>query len=135
MYSKSTTTPYILPSDDPENVHWAPKLAGFVCSRQALESAHPFVYVEDDGADAMIAWDKSMEAPLPIDPEIFNRPYNIKVPKSIKEGFRAALEAWAVRIQKDIDALGGCQHTFAQYMGFSETYEFCTKCDEKRRGR
>lgn len=34
---------------------------------------------------------------------------------------------------EDIDFGGGCQHDFKLYVGFTETYNYCIKCNFKEK--
>ena len=43
------------------------------------------------------------------------------------------LKQWADSLFKEYDAIAsGCQHETQTYIGFSEQYEFCIKCDAKK---
>jgi hypothetical protein len=43
------------------------------------------------------------------------------------------LKLWADSYQPNMDAdLTGCHHDSKVYIGFSEEYEYCTKCDSKK---
>lgn len=45
------------------------------------------------------------------------------------------LNKWAIAFkensQRDNDSYG-CQHEVKEYIGFSEQYEYCSKCDAKK---
>jgi len=42
------------------------------------------------------------------------------------------LNSWWGDQYYDKDGKPFCVHTWKKYEGFTERYEFCTKCDEKR---
>ena len=48
-----------------------------------------------------------------------------KIPQSI--------EFVPISITVDCDLSLACEHAWKQYFGFNDSYDYCSKCDEKRR--
>lgn len=41
------------------------------------------------------------------------------------------LQRWAKQLYANVDPQEGCVHEPKEYIGFTEKYEFCLKCDAK----
>jgi len=46
--------------------------------------------------------------------------------------FVAGLENTKIRIYYEIKNQYGCRHEYKLYLGFTERYEYCAKCDHKK---
>ena len=48
------------------------------------------------------------------------------------------LSAWRKSLEAELDGVliedGQCRHEFQEYIGFSESYHYCIKCDTKQSG-
>lgn len=71
------------------------------------------------------------------DARITNTNNNVLI-EGIKEGCKESSSGITYLVLDDIDPqedslINQCIHTWKQYQGFSETYEYCTECDEKRK--
>ena len=78
-------------------------------------------------------------------PLMYGRTYQTAVPNPstpspsqgrIIQGFTSIANRIGIEqpqtVSREAFPSGGCQHNFVPYVGFSESYEYCTKCDQKR---
>lgn len=46
--------------------------------------------------------------------------------------FVAGLEGTKIKIYYEVKGQYGCKHEYKMYFGFTEMYEYCVKCDDKK---